>query len=93
VARLGGDEFALILPDISAENLEGTLSRILEMIRDIREIEGQRIEISGCLGITIFPDDPADGDGLVIHADQAMYAVKRQGKDGWGLYNSQFSLS
>ena len=48
---------------------------------------------TGCFGITIFPDDPADGDGLVIHSDQAMYAVKRQGKDGWGLYNSQFSLS
>lgn len=32
--------------------------------------------------MTVFPGDPSDSEGLLFHADQVMYAVKRQGKDG-----------
>lgn len=88
VARLGGDEFAIILHDMAAESLEGTLTRILGVIRGLREVDGQTVTLSGCLGVTVFPVDPSDSDGLLFHADQAMYAVKRQGKDGWTLYQN-----
>ena len=50
VARLGGDEFAIILYDMREERLEEIPSRILGAIRGIRELDGQTVTLSGCLG-------------------------------------------
>lgn len=99
VARLGGDEFGIILSELSPGDptdtshpavilgLDATLSRILEGIRGIRDVEGASVHISGCLGVTVFPRDKSEVDQLVINADHAMYAVKKSGKDGWKVFS------
>jgi len=98
VARLGGDEFGIILSELptgsTGDNshpavipgLDTTLSRILEGIRGIRDVDGAPVHISGCLGVTVFPRDKSEVDQLVINADHAMYAVKKSGKDGWKIF-------
>ncbi len=88
VARLGGDEFALILPGMTRSLVDGTFSRILNMIRGIRNVDGHTVDISGCLGITVFPDDSSEAESLLFHADQAMYDVKRGGKNGWKIHET-----
>ena len=98
VARLGGDEFGIILTGLSPSSsseppssgtipgLDATLDRILEGIRNIREIDGFPVSITGCLGVTVFPSDPSEVDQLVMNADRSMYAVKKAGKDGWKIH-------
>ena len=82
VARLGGDEFVVLLDSVaSLEACETTLYRILEELALPATLAGNSASISGSIGYTLFPEDDADADTLLRHADQAMYAVKQAGKN------------
>jgi len=82
-ARFGGDEFALIASQVESREGVGLLSgRILTSIREPIPFHGEHIHISASIGIALFPDDGQDADQLVRLADDALYRVKRNGKDG-----------
>ncbi|MAM00398.1 MAG: hypothetical protein CL583_18310 [Alteromonadaceae bacterium] len=78
VARLSGDEFVAVLQDVSDP---GVYQRILEAIRTPVSYCGQHIQVSGSMGITVYPEDNAERDVLLRHADQAMYTAKELGKN------------
>ena len=82
VARVGGDEFVLVLQDVHgrtaalsvAEKTIAALSQPINM--------GQRLcEVGATLGIALYPEHGEDADTLIRHADAAMYAAKRLGKN------------
>lgn len=82
VARLGGDEFVVLLYSVaSLEACETTLYRILEELALPVTLSGHSASISGSIGYTMFPNDDADADTLLRHADQAMYVAKQAGKN------------
>ena len=91
VARLGGDEFALLVGGI--QNLgecERTLDRVLHSIAlPFLLTDGTDVMVSGSLGLTLYPDDNADSDGLLRHADQAMYQAKQQGRNRYHVFDSE----
>ncbi|HNM55244.1 MAG TPA: EAL domain-containing protein [Thauera aminoaromatica] len=78
VARLGGDEFVLLLEDIEGERV---LERVLEAIRTPIALASQQVCVSASIGVTLFPEDDADPDTLLRHADQAMYRAKQRGRN------------
>ncbi|MRR51110.1 MAG: sensor domain-containing diguanylate cyclase [Rhodocyclaceae bacterium] len=82
VARLGGDEFVLLLVGISSiEECELAATRVLRTLAAAFQLKGLERQISGSLGLTLFPRDDADPDTLLRHADQAMYLAKQGGKN------------
>lgn len=89
VARMGGDEFVILLCEItSQQHCEITLQRILiELATPFSLAEGKIVSISGSIGYTLFPEDNADADTLLRHADQAMYAAKQAGKNRFRLFD------
>lgn len=81
VARLGGDEFVVILTNIKKENdLAMLAQKILDALRVPYDLDGERVEISASLGITLFPGDGKDAALLLKNADTAMYHAKDDGK-------------
>jgi diguanylate cyclase (GGDEF)-like protein/PAS domain S-box-containing protein len=88
-ARLGGDEFVLLLTGVSSlEDSERTLQRILTAICEPVQIDAERTaQVSGSLGYTLFPEDDADADTLLRHADVAMYAAKQSGKNRFSRFD------
>jgi len=81
VARFGGDEFVLICPGVSriqAEVIAGDITRILA--GDF-EVGGHHLSISASMGIAVAPEDGADGDELLQHADLALYKAKHAGRN------------
>ena len=89
VARLGGDEFLLVLNH--AGNI-GMVQRIAQKILDAQQapIEirpGVLEKIGMSIGIALYPDHGDNPLSVRKHADQAMYAVKRQGKNNYAIYN------
>lgn len=82
VARLGGDEFVVILEDVQeAENVAKIAQKILlELVREVM-VEGHRLHVTASAGISLFPDDGVDAEGLMKNAEVAMYRAKEQGKN------------
>ncbi|MDX9884774.1 EAL domain-containing protein [Thauera sp.] len=78
VARLGGDEFVLLLEDADGN---AVLERVLEAIGEPLRIGNALISVSASIGVTRFPEDNADPETLLRHADQAMYRAKQRGRN------------
>ncbi len=87
LARLGGDEFGVLLSEIEEE--DAFFDRLTTLLREPFEIGGERVSISGSLGITLSPPDTPDADLLLAHADLALYRVKNRGRNGWALFQTE----
>lgn len=81
VARLGGDEFVLVLTAThSVSEVSDRMYDYLQAISRPVAFAGTKLNLTACVGITTYPDDPADDpDVLLRHADQAMFEAKRSG--------------
>jgi len=88
VSRLGGDEFTILLTDID-DPLDAAIvaTRILDVLGECIEVNGQEIHTSASVGIAIHPDDAEDADTLFRQADQAMYAAKRRGRGRYAFFS------
>lgn len=84
VARLGGDEFVAILWDVDDERV---YARLLEAIRQPISFRQHVLQISGSMGVTVYPEDNTDSDLLLRHADQAMYAAKETGRNCFKMFD------
>ena len=88
VGRLGGDEFLLILTNLKdGEAFEIALCRLREELTRPYFLESGEISITASLGATLYPDDNADADALLRHANQAMLEAKRAGRNCHALFD------
>lgn len=82
VARLGGDEFVMLFNSLaSVDEVVRIAERVLERVREPVTVAGHEVQVSGSMGLTIYPLDKNDIEVLMQHADAAMYEAKRQGRD------------
>ena len=83
VGRIGGDEFFVLMRNISdKEQVEGKAKDILSAIRKTSS-KYTRINLSGSVGISIYPDNGENLDDLYQKADSALYDVKGNGKNSF----------
>jgi len=77
VGRLAGDEFLIVLPNIKQRSTaEKVVKRIKQRLAPALEISRKHLVVGCSVGVSIYPDDAADVDALVSHADTAMYEHK-----------------
>jgi diguanylate cyclase (GGDEF)-like protein len=80
VARLGGDEFLIILDRLKHPGDAAIVAdKLILSLREPMNLRARVLNISGSLGISVYPTDGNDADTLLRHADQAMYRAKRGG--------------
>ncbi|MCP1315019.1 bifunctional diguanylate cyclase/phosphodiesterase [Halomonas sp. 707D7] len=84
LARVGGDEFVLLLHHGVDE---AYFEALLNSIRQPMVIDGHSIYLTVSLGVTLYPDDYAQGDVLLRHANQAMYRAKQRGRDTYHFFD------
>jgi diguanylate cyclase (GGDEF)-like protein/PAS domain S-box-containing protein len=92
VARLGGDEFTVLLCDIDAEDhaiIERIAQAIIDSLVDPFFLGENEAYVSASIGITLFPNDAGDIDGLFRNADQAMYLSKSQGRNCYRYFTAE----
>ncbi|MEP6899934.1 MAG: EAL domain-containing protein, partial [Rhodanobacter sp.] len=93
LARFGGDEFALVIPGLDSREQLDVISRcILQVLRAPFHLAGEQMYLSASVGWTLYPLDESDAEGLVRHADQAMYVAKEDGKDRSALYEPAMEM-
>jgi diguanylate cyclase (GGDEF)-like protein len=85
VARIGGDEFAVLIRTFSSrEELAEIARRLIACVAHTDEQMGIG-HVRASIGIASFPDLVDDHRRLVAAADDAMYHVKRGGKNGYAF--------
>lgn len=88
LARIGGDEFVAVMVDLEQpEDYETVLTRLLNVAAEPVTLNQQLLRVSASIGATIYPQDVADADQLLRHADQAMYIAKQAGKNCYHLFD------
>lgn len=88
VARFGGDEFVIILQETKEESdIIAVVDKILKQISSPVYIDkDKKVQVSGSIGISIFPKDGNEPDILVRKADIAMYKAKEKGKNKYQFF-------
>ncbi len=77
IARLGGDEFALLAPFV-LDDLDAvqTASLVQGALERPFVIDDLNLDVSGSVGVAIYPQHGVDPEALLQRADVAMYAAK-----------------
>ncbi|KQX02174.1 diguanylate cyclase [Massilia sp. Root418] len=87
LARLGGDEFTVILAGLEqAGHAERVAQDIVAALAQPFELDGDSGAVSASIGIAFYPADAQLPDELLRHADQAMYAAKQGGRNGYHYF-------
>lgn len=86
LARLGGDEFVVLVE--GQDDPYSMARKILEVLRPEYDLNGHLAHVTASIGISRFPQDGAELNGLLSAADFAMYQAKTAGRDGVQLYNA-----
>ncbi|MTD33534.1 EAL domain-containing protein [Paludibacterium sp. dN 18-1] len=66
-------------------------ARLLQVIAMPYKIAEQPFTISASIGVTLYPNDDANPDALLRHADQAMYIAKQYGRNRYHLFDPEHS--
>lgn len=81
-ARYGGDEFIVLLPETPAKGAMEVAERIrLRIVETPLELDQRRVVSSVSIGVACYPEDGRTLDSLATHADRALYAAKRDGRN------------
>ncbi|SDO13602.1 PAS domain S-box-containing protein/diguanylate cyclase (GGDEF) domain-containing protein [Rhodoferax sp. OV413] len=87
VARMGGDEFTVILTEVNDGNrLEPTLQKILRTLEAVFQLGNEQAFVSASIGITLYPADAQEIEGLFKNADQALYVAKGAGRNRFSFF-------
>lgn len=81
VARVGGDEFVVSLSALTDSSDAALVAgKIMEILREPFRVGNRQLNISGSIGIGIYPADGQDVETLMHAADTAMYHAKKKGR-------------
>ncbi|MFJ6002542.1 putative bifunctional diguanylate cyclase/phosphodiesterase [Arthrobacter sp. NPDC092385] len=79
VARLGGDEFAILLPGATMDIAMQVARRALDVLGEQIRLDSLYVTSRASIGVRLgTPEQTADE--LLLDADTAMYAAKREGR-------------
>lgn len=92
VVRLGGDEFVILIPNVhSKEDIEHSLSRMLDNLSKPLTINNFNFNVTCSMGISVYPNDGHDPDTLLKNADSAMFKAKHAGRNNFQFFTPELN--
>jgi diguanylate cyclase (GGDEF)-like protein len=90
IARMGGDEFAIVQVGIAQPADATSLAhRVIEVVSEPYEIDGQQVIIGTSVGIAVGPADGLTPDQLMRNADLALYRAKGDGRGTFCFFEAE----
>ena len=84
LARLGGDEFTLIAEGLHGpQDAEDLAAKIVALAASAFVLEEQVVKVGASIGIALVNGRQIKPDAVLEQADQALYAVKKAGRNGY----------
>ena len=93
VARLGGDEFVILLSDLKNAPFDASTAarKVLDRFARPMVVGDHQFTVTASIGISIYPTDGQDLEGLLMNADAAMYRAKDVGRNSAQFYAPEMS--
>ncbi len=88
-ARLGGDEFAILYPSDFKEDVMKEVEDLMKDINRIWSYDNKMFYMSMSVGIVAYPEHGHNISDLLMKADIAMYASKREGRNRILIYSDE----
>ena len=93
VARMGGDEFTIIIEDFdNIRALNILAKKIIQAVSKNIALQERELSLTTSIGISIYPDDAPDLEGLLKNADDAMYRAKELGKNTLQFFTKDLNI-
>ena len=87
--RFAGDEFILLIKSEQKKIVEKTAYDCRNLFSKSFNLAGMEKKVYGSIGISSYPKDADNAEQLIINADDAMYEVKKSGKNNFAFYHAQ----
>ncbi len=93
VCRQGGDEFVVLLAEVE-QPADAALAaaKLIDALASPCVIGEHQLQVGVSIGVSIYPDDAADVEGMLRNADTAMYHAKRNGRNHYQLFQPAMNL-
>lgn len=90
VSRFAGDEFAVLLTDLpEKEQVTWAVKRVLDVINQPVEIEGNTVYLTSHVGVSLYPTDADTVEGLLNNAMSAkLYSKKHKSEYGYQFFDN-----
>ncbi len=88
IGRVGGDEFiAFYKNNSTADTIAKKAAKICSHIQKVYHYNGESVEISCSIGVSLAPQHGHTFETLYHKADLAMYKCKKEAKNGYSIYS------
>lgn len=87
--RYAGDEFIVILQSNQSKIVEKAAYQMRQIFSKPFILCGEKAKVCGSIGIASYPKDTEDLEELIVCADDAMYQVKKSGKNDFAFYQKK----
>ncbi len=87
LARLGGDEFGIVVEGLSDRGLVEFCTMVLKVCHQSRRVAGHEVQVSASIGVA-HQDTSSNEMALMRHADLALYAAKRAGRNRYRTFDT-----
>jgi GGDEF domain-containing protein len=76
-----------VIPDLHQDgDSQVVAEKILRALEPPFRVDGREFSIGASIGISLYPSDAGDGDGVLRNADVAMYRAKQLGRNNYRFY-------
>lgn len=89
--RFAGGEFIIILKSSQHKIVEKEAFRCHQFFEKPFWFAGEERKIGGRIGVASYPADARDIEHLINCADDAMYHIKKSGKNNFGFYSESIA--
>jgi diguanylate cyclase (GGDEF)-like protein/PAS domain S-box-containing protein len=94
VARFGGDEFTVALSELEdTGRVQYIAQKIIDSLAAAFALGPEKVFVTASIGITLYPGDAAEIEGLFKHADQALYAAKSAGRNRFSYFTPELQVA
>jgi len=90
VSRFDGDRFTVLLSDLRRlQHTDAIFRKASEIFSEPLLVDDKYIRISAGIGISFFPQDGVDSEGLLKNSESAMFNAKKKSVTSYSLYDDK----
>jgi len=92
LARIGGDEFAILFEGLrDGQQVARRVEVLMEQLTRALCIADFELYVTASIGISLFPNDSNEIEGLLQAAEVAMYRAKQTGRNRYQFYRTEMN--